>query len=252
MASAAPVAVCLLHASLLLGSPHTAQYQAGAETGGCTSRNCIFRSRRSILTNECAMAGRIITVNDKMQRGYRYELTSPTGRHFDPAFTPDLTPPQMLELGVFCGKYLTDCGDEFPPHWFARAKLSPHRRDCSLNFLAPMPVSHYRFGMRRAGSTPTIRAGGSNGIAAITWGDACPRKISARSSAGGRSADMSDRSRSTANPETSTAAAVSGKHCYTGHTIADGFRRTRTACRALRLEWPRASARRDDAHIGAD
>jgi hypothetical protein len=93
------------------------------------------------------MARRLVTVNDKMQRGYRYELTSPTGRHFDPAFTPDLTPPQMLELGVFCGKYLTDCGDEFPLHWFARAKLSPHCRDCSLNFFgvdASQPLSVWR------------------------------------------------------------------------------------------------------------
>jgi hypothetical protein len=40
----------------------------------------------------------------------------------------------MLELGVFCGKYLTDCRDEFPTRWFARAKLSPSGRDCSLNY----------------------------------------------------------------------------------------------------------------------
>ena len=40
----------------------------------------------------------------------------------------------MLELGVFCGKYLTDCRDEFPASWFARAKLSPSGRDCSLNY----------------------------------------------------------------------------------------------------------------------
>ena len=42
---------------------------------------------------------------------------------FDPQFRPDLTPKQMLELGVFCGKYLTDCRDEYPASWFARAKL---------------------------------------------------------------------------------------------------------------------------------
>lgn len=80
------------------------------------------------------MAKRVVIVNDKMQRGYRYELASPRGRDFDPAFTPDLTPQHMLELGVFCGKYMTDCRDEFPRPWFTRAKLSPNRRDCSLNF----------------------------------------------------------------------------------------------------------------------
>jgi hypothetical protein len=31
----------------------------------------------------------------------------------------------MLQLGVFCGKYMTDCPSEFPNSWFARVKLSP-------------------------------------------------------------------------------------------------------------------------------
>ena len=57
---------------------------------------------------------RVVIVNDKMQQGYRYELSASVGRDFDPQFRPDLTPKQMLELGVFCGKYLTDCRDEYP------------------------------------------------------------------------------------------------------------------------------------------
>jgi hypothetical protein len=76
---------------------------------------------------------RVVIVNDKMQQGYRYELSAPAGRDFDSQFLPDLTPEEMLELGVFCGKYLTDCRDEFPTSWFARARLSPSRRNCSLN-----------------------------------------------------------------------------------------------------------------------
>ncbi|WP_119269507.1 hypothetical protein [Taklimakanibacter deserti] len=80
------------------------------------------------------MGRRIVIVNDKMQHGYRYALTASPGRNFDPEFRPDLTPKQMLELGVFCGKYLIDCRDEFPASWFARAKLSPSSRDCSLNY----------------------------------------------------------------------------------------------------------------------
>ena len=51
---------------------------------------------------------RVVIVKDKMQQGYRYELSAPAGRDFAPQFRPDLTPKQMLELGVFCGKYLTD------------------------------------------------------------------------------------------------------------------------------------------------
>ena len=93
------------------------------------------------------MAARVVIVNDRMQRGYRYALTAAAGRDFDRAFAPELTPRQMLELGVFCGKYMTDCRDEFPRAWFARAKLSPHRRDCSLNYFgvdASQPLSVWR------------------------------------------------------------------------------------------------------------
>ena len=77
---------------------------------------------------------KIITVNDRMQRGYRYALTAPAGRKFDPGFRPQLTPKQMLRLGVFGGKYLTDCSREFPAAWFKGAKLAPRGRDPSLNF----------------------------------------------------------------------------------------------------------------------
>ena len=40
----------------------------------------------------------------------------------------------MLELGVFGGLYMTDCRDEFPLEWFQNAKLSPKKKDPSLNF----------------------------------------------------------------------------------------------------------------------
>jgi hypothetical protein len=75
-----------------------------------------------------------VVVNDLMQQGYEYVRTEPVGRHFDPAFTPDLTPKQMLRLGVFGGRYMTDCRDEFPSDWFARAKLCPDRHDPALNY----------------------------------------------------------------------------------------------------------------------
>ena len=75
-----------------------------------------------------------VVVNDTMQRGYAYDRTQPIGRNFDPAFAPELTPKQMLELGVFGGKYMTDCRREFPASWFRRAKLSVSRRDPRLNF----------------------------------------------------------------------------------------------------------------------
>ena len=93
------------------------------------------------------MDRRVVIVNDRMQRGYRYELTAPEGCDFDPEFAPELTPRQMLELGVFGGKYMTDTRDEFPANWFIHAKLSPHRRDRSMNFFgvdASQPLSVWR------------------------------------------------------------------------------------------------------------
>ena len=63
-----------------------------------------------------------IHVKDKMQDGYEYTLTAPMGKEFDPEFKPDLTPKEMLELGSFGGKYMTDCKNEFPKSWFAKAK----------------------------------------------------------------------------------------------------------------------------------
>ena len=88
-----------------------------------------------------------VTVNDKMQCGYRYILTAPMGRNFNSEFRPDLTPKEMLALGVFCGKYMTDCREEFPASWFAHARCSPSGRDCSLNYFgvdASQPLSVWR------------------------------------------------------------------------------------------------------------
>ena len=94
-----------------------------------------------------AVKQRTVVVDDRMQQGYRYVLVAPVGRHFDPDFHPELTPPEMLRLGVFGGKYLTDCRDEFPASWFARAKLSPERSDARVNFFgvaASQPLSVWR------------------------------------------------------------------------------------------------------------
>ena len=93
------------------------------------------------------MGKRTVIVNDKMQKRYRYALTAPVGRGFDPEFKPQLTPAQMLRLGVFGGKYMTDCRREFSKSWFARAKLAPRGRDVSLNYFgvdASQPLSEWR------------------------------------------------------------------------------------------------------------
>lgn len=63
-----------------------------------------------------------VLVNDKMQSRYEYFLTEPVGKNFAKNFKPDLTPKEMLQLGVFGGKYMTDCEAEFPADWFRDKK----------------------------------------------------------------------------------------------------------------------------------
>ena len=88
-----------------------------------------------------------IVVNDLMQKGYEYMLTEPMGENFSAGFTPELTPAEMLELGVFGGKYMTDCQNEFPEEWFLNAKLCHESHDSSLNFFeinASKPLVYWR------------------------------------------------------------------------------------------------------------
>ena len=86
---------------------------------------------------------RKIVVQDKFQQGFYY-LTEEIACNFDPEFKPELTPKEMLSLGVFGGKYLTDGAKEFPLDWFDHAKLSPNFKDISLNYFqvdASLPLS---------------------------------------------------------------------------------------------------------------
>lgn len=85
-----------------------------------------------------------VVVHDLMQEHYEYYLTEPVGKNFDERFKPELTPKEMLELGVFGGEYMTDCRDEFPADWFTHAKLHHGSHEASLNFFgvnASQPLS---------------------------------------------------------------------------------------------------------------
>jgi hypothetical protein len=90
--------------------------------------------------------GDIVVVNDRMQRGYRYEIVARTGRDFADGFAPNFSPKEMLELGVFEGKYCNDCRDELPKSWFASAKISDVA-DPALNYFgvkSRQPLSVWR------------------------------------------------------------------------------------------------------------
>lgn len=87
-----------------------------------------------------------VEVHDLMQDKYSYTLTEPMGENFSSEFKPELTPKQMLELGVFGGKYMTDCQNEFPKDWFEHAKLCHERHDPELNYFkinASKPLSYW-------------------------------------------------------------------------------------------------------------
>ena len=88
----------------------------------------------------------MIEVDDRMQRGYSYALEAPEGAGFADGFAPHLTPPEMLRMGVFEGKYMNDCRAEFPADWFDCAKLSD-KPDPSVNYFgvkSRQPLSVWR------------------------------------------------------------------------------------------------------------
>jgi hypothetical protein len=93
------------------------------------------------------MKRKIVTVNDKMQSDYSYVLSEPEGENFAHDFKPELSPKQMLELGVFGGRYMTDCQNEFPKSWYANAKLCSTHHEPTLNYFgvnASQPLSVWR------------------------------------------------------------------------------------------------------------
>ena len=93
------------------------------------------------------MKERKIVVNDLMQSNYVYFCTEPMGQNFHDDFRPELSPKLALELGIFGGKYMTDCEKEFPSDWFSNARLCSGRRDPDLNFFgvnASQPLSVWK------------------------------------------------------------------------------------------------------------
>lgn len=90
--------------------------------------------------------GDIVIVNDTMQTGYSYKLVTSQGEDYDDGFKPCFTPQEMLEMGVFEGKYLNDCTGEFPKEWFQNAKLSntPNPQLNYFHIKSRQPLSAWR------------------------------------------------------------------------------------------------------------
>ena len=97
--------------------------------------------------NRPPLSNFIVFVDDKMQHDYQYHLVEPAGENFAPDFKPELTPVEMLNMGIFEGKYLNDCRNEFPSFWFENAHLSPEKSDANQNFFhvrSRLPLSEWR------------------------------------------------------------------------------------------------------------
>jgi hypothetical protein len=88
-----------------------------------------------------------VVVDDIMQSGYRYLRTEPVGKNFHAGFAPELGPKELLALGIFGGKYMSDCAAEFPEAWFEGAKLCHEEHRPELNYFlvnASKPLSYWR------------------------------------------------------------------------------------------------------------
>ncbi len=84
-----------------------------------------------------------VTLHSALQPSYTYICTEPVGKNFAKDFKPQLTPQEMLELGIFGGAYFEEITDEFPKSWWKHAKLSPdgkqHKELNYFGILASQP-----------------------------------------------------------------------------------------------------------------
>lgn len=104
--------------------------------------------------------GSKICVNDTMQTGYEYILSEEMGENFHPEFRPHFSPLEMLQLGIFEGKYMNDCQTEFPHNWFWKAKISPEKPDINCNYFkvkSRQPLSIWRKNLWIAPNDPDVR-----------------------------------------------------------------------------------------------
>ena len=183
-----------------------------------------------------------VVVHDHMQRGYTYYLTEPAGKNFAPEFTPELTPKQMLRLGVFGGKYMTDCRDEFPPDWFTKAKLAQRAPAGRIELLrgqrlaVPRDLANERLDPP-AGSTRVVPV-----VLSVLHGPPDRRRSAADPAMARDRAPCGRRSGRTANRAIWNAANDNVRPCCTGRTTAARSERDRLRSRLAGLRRSRRAA----------
>ena len=131
-----------------------------------------------------------------------------------PNFDLELTPKQMLALGVFCGRRA-----EFPASWFAHARLALLGRYCSLNCFgvdAGQPLSVWRENGRIHPDDPRV-------VLPLLWAAAWWMRTLGRSDAGKQSDGIWHRSNGTVFQETRSAARANGRPCSIGPMIVGRF-----------------------------
>ena len=132
------------------------------------------------------------------------------GRNFTSEFRPQLTPKEMLRLGVFGGKYMTDCGGEFPASWFARARLCADRHDPGLNYFGVNALQSLAQWRRHGWIHPQDPRGWFQWYCRYYMGRRT-RDDAGRSDGGAPSRGMSPRFARTASQVTSTVDGSSGQ-----------------------------------------
>lgn len=93
-----------------------------------------------------------ITYSDSFQKKYSYSFSEKEGKNFHSEFKPDLTPKQMLKLGVFGGAYFIGVKNgipgDLPKSWFKSVPLSESgEKDKGLNHFgvnASQPLSVWK------------------------------------------------------------------------------------------------------------